>query len=105
MNTGITHIQSITKGTAVTADTDFGITQAPKRCIKYRVHACMSAAGVLSLRDTTNSITMTLNEGFPLVALAPYEFEFTMDENDSFDFRYSATATVRKFVLYEVINR
>lgn len=69
------------------------------------IYAVFSGTGSLFIRRTFTDLGVTqnevLNEGFPFADHAAYTFSFPLDEDESLNFQYSQSVTVKKLVLYE----
>lgn len=59
----------------------------------FRIYACISVAGVLSIARTVGATTVTeaLNSGAALVAGAGYMFTVPVKAGEAYNFTYSAT--------------
>lgn len=70
----------------------------------FRIYACFSASGVLSVARTKAGTTVTeqLNAGNPLNANAAYIFDIIVESNESINLRYSEAATALVLKVVEV---
>jgi hypothetical protein len=92
--------------TSITADTDiFSSDLSPTNtpCV-FRIYACFSASGVLTVRRTRGAATVSeqLNGGSSLNANAAYMFDILVDGGETINLRYSADATCLKLSVAEV---
>ena len=92
--------------TSVTADTNiFSSELSPSYSnTLFRIYACFSAAGVLSVKRTRGGVTVTekLNEGSNLSANAAYGFDIVVKSGETINLQYSATATALELSVSEI---
>lgn len=92
--------------TSVTADTNiFSSDLEPSYSITlFRIYACFSVAGVLSVKRTKSGVTVTekLNNTNQLTADASYSFDIVVESGETINLQYSATATARKLSVTEL---
>ena len=91
---------------AVTADTDiFTSALSPTYSPTiFRIYACFSAAGVLSVRRTKSGTTVTekLNNTADLIADAAYNFDIVVKSGETINLRYDAAATAYSLSIMEI---
>jgi hypothetical protein len=92
--------------TAVTANTnifpsDLTPTNAPTT---FRIYACLSASGVLTVRRTKAGTTVSeqLNSGTALTANAAYIFDILVESGETVNLQYSVNATALSLKVLEV---
>lgn len=92
--------------TSVTADTNiFSSELSPSYSVTlFRIYACFSAAGVLSVKRIRGGVTVTekLNEGSNLSANAAYSFDIVVKSGETINLQYSATATALELSVSEI---
>ena len=92
--------------TSVTADTNiFSSELSPSYSITlFRIYACFSAAGVLSVKRTKRGVTVTekLKEGGNLGADCAYSFDIIVESGETINLQYSAAATALKLTISEI---
>jgi len=92
--------------TSVTADTNiFSPELSPSYSVTlFRIYACFSAAGVLSVKRTKSGVTVTekLNSANQLTTDASYSFDIVVESGETINLQYDATATARKLSVAEL---
>ena len=92
--------------TSVTADTNiFSSELSPSYSVTlFRIYACFSAAGVLSVKRTKSGtiVTEKLNSANQLTTDASYSFDIIVESGETINIQYDATATVRKLSVIEL---
>ena len=92
--------------TSVTADTNiFSSELSPSYSnTLFRIYACFSAAGVLSVKRTKSGTTVTekLNSANQLTTDAAYSFDIIVESGETINIQYDATATARKLSVTEL---
>jgi hypothetical protein len=92
--------------TSITANTNiFGSDLSPTNSpTTFRIYACFSAAGVLTVRRTKAGVTVgeQLNAGASLNANAAYIFDVLLESGETINLQYSVNATALKLAVYEV---
>ena len=92
--------------TSVTADTNiFSSELSPSYSVTlFRIYACFSAAGVLSVKRTKSGTTVTekLNSANQLTTDAAYSFDIIVESGETINLQYDATATARKLSVTEL---
>lgn len=101
---------SIPKGsvfnTAINANTNiFSMNLVPTYSpTTFRIYACFSVAGVLTIRRTSGTTTISeqLNAGVALAANASYMFDFLVESGETINIQYSINATLLTLKVVEV---
>jgi len=92
--------------TSVTADTNiFSSELSPSYSVTlFRIYACFSAAGVLSVKRTKSGVTVTekLNEDSNLSANSAYSFDIVVKSGETINLQYSATVTALELSVSEI---
>lgn len=72
----------------------------------FRIYACFSAGGVLTVRRTRAGVTVSeqLNSGTALTLNAAYMFDILVESADTINLRYSVNATAICVKILEVPN-
>jgi len=83
--------------TAVTANTDIlpSDLSPTRNPATFRIYACFSVAGVLTVRRTSGGVTVSeqLNAGAALAANAAYMFDIIVERGETINLQYSVNAT------------
>jgi hypothetical protein len=92
--------------TAVVANTDIfaaDLTPTNTPCT-FRIYACFVGAGVLTVRRTSDGVTVSeqLNSGANLTANASFIFDILVNENESVNLQYSVGTTALKLSVIEI---
>jgi hypothetical protein len=92
--------------TSVNANTnifasDLSPTNSPTT---FRIYACFSASGVLTVRRTKAGTTVSeqLNGGNALTANAAYMFDVPVESDETVNVQYSVNATALKLAILEI---
>jgi len=83
--------------TVVTANTDIlpSDLSPTRNPATFRIYACFSVGGVLTVRRTRGGVTVSeqLNAGAALAANSAYMFDIIVEAGDTINIRYSVNAT------------
>jgi hypothetical protein len=72
----------------------------------FRIYACFNTSGVLTVRRTKGTVTVSeqLNSGTALVANAAYMFDIIVESGETVNLQYSVDATALCIKVCEVIG-
>ncbi|MEM3845922.1 MAG: hypothetical protein QXU98_09495 [Candidatus Parvarchaeota archaeon] len=92
--------------TAVSANTNiFSTALSPTSApCRFRIYACLSASGVLSVERTSGSTTIAeqLNGGNALTANASYLFDIVVESGQTINLQYSVAGTALEISVDEI---